>query len=70
MRPVKSLSLSQTSQQVGRITRRIRVCNCPYCYGVTRLDPVRDGMALSICVHCFAPFENDKVVSRLQEPEL
>ena len=47
--------------------RRIRVCYCPHCFKVTRLDRVSGGMALTICHHCFMAFENDKVASWLED---
>lgn len=63
-------ALVRDLQLFSKPKRRVRVCNCPYCFEVTRVGPVRGGMALSICAHCFAAFENDKVASLLQEPEL
>lgn len=62
-------SIVRDLQLFGKVKRRVRVCNCPGCFKETFLDPVRNGMALSVCHHCYLAFENDKVVSRLREPE-
>lgn len=61
-------SIVRDLQLFGKVKRRVRVCNCPFCFKETWLDPVRNGMAISICRHCFAAFANDKVVSRLEYP--
>lgn len=58
-------SLVRALQLFGKTKRRVRVCNCPYCFKVTPLDPVRDGMAISICHECLGAFANERVVSRL-----
>lgn len=52
-----------------RSRRRARVCKCPACGSVTRVHPKRNGMALTICEHCYVVIPNATAESWLQEAQ-